>query len=778
MLPRILLLLLAVSPLTPAQDTFSPAIAPDLARPWPGKDFWANPAEDWSLSKGRIENTFSGGNRNVVLLTAELTAAAKPFTARVHLDQISFEVLGEGFAGLQAGLRGETGNFREAVVAGTGFAAGIDFQGMPFIGGTKGSTPLPMPLRGLALELAGEPAGADLYQVTLRVQDESGAPLASVTAPVHPSWLPGLVALTTSTRPAPPADLAAPRPARIGPIPQAREGEARFAFSKLALGGEKFARHPERAFGPILWTSYTFDNDGTLCLLAQAALFARTERIEATLTLPGREPQKATLDPVSRTARFRLLRLDTTKDHPYEVNMEGGSYKGTIRHAPGGRPLKIASLSCNDAADFPHLELVANVTAQQPDFLAFLGDQIHEDTGGYGLVYDQRPNDRAILCYLRKYATHGWTWRDLLKDTPSITLPDDHDVFHGNLWGAAGKQADVSKGYGDPAQDSGGYKMSVDFVNAVHRTQTGNLPDPADPAACRSGIEVYFTRHAWGPLDFLILADRQFKSAPAAAFPEARIKNGWPMNPAWDPKSGTKSPDLDLLGIRQENFLTRWSKAPAKGGKFRIVLSQSPFCAPQTLPGDASDDSRVPDMKIPAAGTYPPDDEPKADLDANAWPQAPRMKALRLMRDAHAVHLTGDQHLGSTGQYGLGAWNDGPWWIASPAIANILPRRWMPSAEGRNRRAGDPKWTGEFEDAFGNHITMHAVANPRDTAREPARIFDRAAGYTITIWNPENGQVRLENWPYCASPAKAAPDNLPFPGWPVTIDPATGKRLD
>ena len=779
MLPRLLIVfLLAVSPFAQAQESFTPAIAPDVSRPWPGKDFWANPAEDWSLSKGRIENTFSGGNRNVVLLTAGMTAEVKPFTARVHLDQVSFEVFGEGFAGFQAGLRGETGDFREAAVAGTGFAAGIDFLGLPFIGSTKGDTTLPTPLRGVVLELKGEPNGADSYSVTLLVQDESGAILASVKTAVHASWLPGLMALTTSTQAAPAVDLAKPRPVKLEPIPQNREGEARFAFSKLSVTGGKFAMHPERAFGPILWTTYTFDNDGTLCLLAQAAPFGRPEKHSATLTLPGREPQKATLDPASRTARFRLLRLDTNQDHPYEVSLEGGSYKGTIRHAPAGRPLKIASLSCNDATGFPHQDLVANVGAQQPDLIAFLGDQIYENIGGYGLVYDQRPNDRAILSYLRKYAMHGWTWRELLRDTPSITLPDDHDVFHGNLWGAAGKQADVSGGYGGPAQDSGGYKMSVDFVNAVHRTQTGNLPDPADPAACRSGIEVYFTRHAWGPLDFLILADRQFKSAPAAALPGARIKNGWPMNPAWNPKTEANTPDLDLLGIRQENFLARWSKAPAKGGKFRIVLSQSPFCAPQTLPGDASDDSRVPDMKVYAAGEYPPDDEPKADFDTNAWPQAPRLKALRLFKDARAVHLTGDQHLGSTGQYGLEGWNDGPWWIASPAIANIWPRRWMPAAEGKNRRSGAPKWTGEYEDAFGSHITMHAVANPQDIAREPARLFDRAVGYTITTWNPANGQVRLENWPYWASPAKAAPDNVPYPGWPVTIDPASGKRLD
>lgn len=779
MLPRLLLSLLAVCPpLARAQEPFVPDIAANVARPWPGKDFWANPAEDWIVSKGRLENTFSGGNRNVVLLTGELTKELQPFAARVYLEQISFELFGEGFAGFQFGLQGESGDYREAAVSGTGAVAGIDFQGLPFIGKVKGTTAVAQPFRGVSLELRGEPTAGGSYELSLLVQDESGSILSSVKASAHASWLPGLIALTSSAQAAPALDLAGPRPATLPAISQAREGEGRFAFSKLSVSGGKFAKRPERALGAILWTTYTFDNDGTLCLLAQAAPFARTEKLEALLTLPGREPQKATLDPASRTARFRLLRLDTDKDYPYEVTLEGESFKGTVRHAPAGRPVKVASLSCNDGTGFPHQELVANVRAQEPDFITFLGDQIYEGVGGYGLVYDQRPNDRAILSYLRKYALHGWTWRDVLRDTPSITLPDDHDVFHGNLWGASGKAADVTRGYEGPAQDSGGYKMSVEFVNAVHRTQTGNLPDPADPANCRSGISVYFSRHAWGPLDFVILADRQFKSAPAAALPAAKIRNGWPMNPAWNAKTEAKAPDLELLGIRQENFLARWVKSPAKDTKFRVALSQSPFCAAQTLPGDAVDDSSVPEMKVYPPGQYPPDDEPKADFDTNAWPQEPRMKALRMLQNAHAVHLTGDQHLGSTGQYGLDAWNDGPWWISSPAMANIWPRRWMPATGGKNPRSNDARWTGEFQDAFGSHLTMHAVANPQDVDREPARIFDRAVGYSITTWNPANGQVKLENWPYAASPAKPAPDNKPYPGWPVTIDPASGKRVD
>ena len=783
MIGRLLLPLLVFS-LAPAgaraQTTpFVPDIGANVSRPWPGKDFWTNPAEDWTLSKGRLENTFSGGNRNVTLLTAELTPAAEPFTARVLLDQVSFELFGDGFVGIQAGVRGESGDYRESAVSGTGFVAGIDFTGRPFLGSVKPEgAPLPLPLRGIVLELKGEPDGADRYKLSLLVQDATGKILRTVSAPAHASWLPGLVSLTSSTLPAPPVNLAAARPAKVEPIPQARQGEGRFGFSKFSVTGAKFALHPERAFGPILWTTYTMDNDGTLCLLVQAAPFARSEKLNAELLLPGRDPIVTTLEPNSRTARFRVLKLDPAKTMPYEVKLAGDSYKGTIRPAATGRPLKIATLSCNDATGFPHKDLVENVRAQAPDFITFLGDQIYEGIGGYSLIYDHRPGDRPVLSYLRKYAMHGWTWRDVLRDTPSITIPDDHDVFHGNLWGASGEPADISKGYGGTAQDGGGYKMSVEFVNVVHRTQTGNLPDPADPSPCRSGISVYFTRHAWGPLDFLIMADRQFKSAPKVALPEAKIENGWSQAIEWDAKAAVPAEEVHLLGSRQEAWLARWAKSPAKGARFRIALSQSPFCAPQTLPKNVHSDAEVPDLPIFKPGDYATDDEPKADYDTNGWPQAPRLKALELLAEAHAVHLTGDQHLGSTGQYGLKGWGDGPWWISSPATANIWPRRWMPSEEGKNRRSGAPKWTGDFDDAFGNHMTLHAVANPQEIDREPARLFDRAVGYTITTWDPASGKVRLENWPYWASPAQPAPDNQPYPGWPVTIDPVSGKRVD
>ncbi|MEP4078521.1 alkaline phosphatase D family protein [Haloferula sp.] len=774
---RHLLPLLLISGILHA-DTIEPVMAPNTERPWIGKEFWANPAEDWNLSNGRIINRFSGGNRNAVILTAEVGPAEAAFTFRVRIDQVSFETTGEGFVGMELGRKGRFNDFRDSAIYGVGLMVGVDFKGRPFIGfPEESSDKIDLPLEGEVFEFKAKPAEDGLYDCTLNLIDVAGKTKGTCSRKIHGSYLEGLVAVTASSRPPRPSNFLEPRPENLPAVPTARGGEARFAFSDILLNGDKVIARPEQSFGPIAWCTHTLDNNGILRLLVQSVPMARESGLEVSLELGDRKVSAKKLDSSSRTALFRVLKVSTDQDTPYKVTLAGDTWEGIIPALPKKGEVVITSLSCNDSSGFPHNDLVENVRAQDPDLITFHGDQIYEGIGGYNLIYDQRPNDRAVISYLRKYYMHGWTWREILRNTPSITIPDDHDVFHGNLWGAGGKAADITRGFMNPAQDSGGYKMSVEFVNAVHRSQTGNLPEPADPSPCRSGISVYFTRFLFGPLDMVVLSDRQFKSAPAPLYPKAEIVNGWVQNLNWNPIDDSAHPEAELLGARQETFLRNWAKKPAEGSKFRVAISQSPWCAPQTLPTATTSDADVPGMKILKHGDYAPDDEPKADFDTNGWPQNKQKLALSSLKQAKAVHITGDQHLGTTGQYGIETWGDGPWWISSPAIANIWPRRWMPAEEGKKRRSGDPKHLGDFRDGFGNAITLHAVANPKDIDREPARLFDRAVGYVVTRWNPANGQTSLEAWPFWASPAKPAPDNQPYPGWPVVIEPASGKRV-
>jgi len=757
--------------------TIEPKWPGDISRPWPGADLWANPAEDWTLKAGRIENTFSGGNRNLVLLTAELTPAAAPFTVRCRIDQVSAGSAFQAFTGIQIGLSTPSGDYREAAICGSGLCAGLRADGSLFIGDTLNTdSKVPAPFRLVTLELQGEPTSQDHVKLSLTATDPARRLLGTIATEVDASWLPGLVAFTVSSKLPPAVDLTKKRPPAPPAIPQDRGGDVRMAFDRLLVTGEKAAHHPDRSFGPILWVTQTPSNDGSVRLLVQAASYSREERHDVALILDGKPNSSTALDTATRTAKFTLRRLNLTEPHTYEVTLDGGSFKGTVHPLPKGRTVTLAALACNNSTGFPHADLVANVAAHKPDVIAFLGDQVHELGGGYSYVVDQRPNERTLLCYLRKYALHGWTWREILRDTPSVTLPSDHDVFHDKLWGCGGKLAEVYKGYSATAQDSGGYKMAPEFVNVVNTTQTGNLPSPIDPTIADNLISVYFTQWQYGPLDMAILADHQFKSAPRELLPDLKIENGWPTNSDSFTATPPDDPKAEFLGSRQETFLARWATNPDPATPIRLVLTQTVWAALQTLPATVHSDAEAHNLKILKRDDYPLDDQPAPDFNSNGWPQAKRKLALELMKKAGALHVTGDQGLGSSGQYGLKSHRDGPWWIASPAIANLWPRRWMPAASGANPRPGAPRGTGDFSDAFGNKITVAAVANPLDRERQPATIFNHSVGYTILTCEPASGRVTLANWPYWASPAKPAPDNSPFPGWPITIDPKTGLR--
>jgi alkaline phosphatase D len=155
------------------------------------------------------------------------------------------------------------------------------------------------------------------------------------------------------------------------------------------------------------------------------------------------------------------------------------------------------------------------------------------------------------------------------------------------------------------------------------------------------------------------------------------------------------------------------------------------------------------------------------DHDSNGWPQTPRTNALRLIRKAQALHIGGDQHLGSTVQYGIDEFNDGPWMICTPAISNIFPRRWYPPEESKSRPARKPRYCGEFLDGFGNRITVHAVSNPVQTGLQPATLFNRAVGYGIIEIDRKSRQFTLSNWARQVDATQ--PGAQPYPGWPVTI---------
>ena len=549
---------------------------------------------------------------------------------------------------------------------------------------------------------------------------------------------------------------------------RARQGNFRFWFRDLKTGGDKLDEHPERVFGPILWSMYTLSRNVLKLTAQMAPVGERAEPVHLEVRRGVRWQSVATspIDGLARTATFRLANWDSRQDVPYRVSykMNGDhSFGGTIRKDPVDQAkITVAALSCLNDFGFPHADLLGSLQHFKPDLAAFEGDQIYERVASYGI--QRFPLQPAVLDYLRKWFLFGWSFRDLMRTTPTVCMPDDHDVFHGNVWGAGGRHAE---GTGQPGQDSGGYIEPAAWVNMVQRTQTSHLPDPYDPTPVEQDIGVYYTDLHWGGISFAVLEDRKWKSAPKMSIPAAQIVNGWAQNPEYNPARDGNVPDAQLMGKRQLAFLEKWAQDWRGGTWMKVALSQTLFANLATLPPPANTDAVCPKLPIMRRGDYPEGDITVADHDSNAWPQHGRDDAVRAFRRASAVHLCGDQHIGSTIQYGVENWNDASFALCSPALSNLFPRRWFPDKPGKNALAESPLNTGEYLDRFGNKITVHAVFNPMRMEANPNTLMDRSPGFGIVEFDRATRKITLAVWPRRTDPR--APGAKPVSGWPITI---------
>jgi hypothetical protein len=752
------------------QVSFQSAWPRGVERTWVGPEYWANRLQDWRVRDGRLECLTAASDRNVHILTRRIGTRPGGFSTSVRtaIAAANRGAKERNWVGFRIGARGDFDDYRDSAIYGKGLNAGLSAEGDLFIGDYEllQKDPVRKVLRealgsGVELRFEARPDGERAVLVLTALDPASAAVLGIVEqADFDPTILSGNLALVS----------------HLPEMERPEDGAASW-FDGWAIGGERIEAHDDRAFGPILFAQYTLGR-GILKMTAQmppvGIADGQTVRLQIR-KIDGiwMDAGDAPIDPDARTATFRIPGWDGTRDVPYRLVYElasGGSvktpyfYAGTIRREPQDKSeFVLAAFTGNNDVGFPHTEILEHVKAQNPDLLFFSGDQIYERVAGYGVQVE--PVEAAILDYLRKWYLFGWAFGDILRDRPSVAIPDDHDVYHGNVWGAGGKAA--GPGFGMEAQDAGGYKMPARWVNMIQRTQTSHLPDPADPTPVAQGIGVYFCGLDYAGLSFAVLEDRKFKSAPKPLLPQALVRNGWARNPDWKPDKDSDVKGAELLGGRQVGFLKRWG-ADWKGGTWmKVVLSQTVFADVFTLPAGTSGDDGVPQLPILAPGEYPPDDAPVADMDSNGWPSSGRNAAIREMRKAFALHVAGDQHLGSTIQYGIDAWRDGGYALCVPSISNIWPRRWFPKNQGLNRKPGWPPYAGDFRDGFGNRMSVAAVANPFQTGRRPAEVYDRATGYGIVRFNRVTREIILECWPRWEDPKAAGAK--PYPGWPVRI---------
>ena len=159
------------------------------------------------------------------------------------------------------------------------------------------------------------------------------------------------------------------------------------------------------------------------------------------------------------TATFRVENWNARRDIPYRVmydlkQADGSTrtcvWSGTVRRDPIDKTeIVVAAFTGNhnvrpggvdrgsfewtpQACWFPHNDLTERVAVHQPDLLFFSGDQVYEGAS------PTRAEVR-LLDYLYKWYLWCWAYRDLTRNIPCVTIPDDHDVYQGNLWGGGGR---------------------------------------------------------------------------------------------------------------------------------------------------------------------------------------------------------------------------------------------------------------------------------------------------------------------------------------------------
>ena len=733
---------------------------PDML--WTGPEFWGNRLQDWRITDGSAECLVSDINRTLFSLTCQLSERREPFETTVTIASFNKASRSEkDYVGFRVGAVGRIEGYRSAAVFGQGLDAGITTDGILFIGEKKSDEKISVG-DGSKLRLRATLQG-ETYTIEISLLPPGGnvSPAVFSVNGLASKSLIGNIGLVS----------------HYGEENQDHEASS-VRFSNWNIQGDRVNYDAEQTFGPVCFAQYTLHKN-ILKLTAQLAPIEAIEGHKVSLELKENDRWKSVqekpVDPLSRVAHFRVENWTHQKDVPYRIRLvlplrnrtEEHFYAGTIAREPlDAAQLKVAVFSCNADHGFPDAEVAINANKHKPHMALFLGDQFYESSGGFRI--QTSPLEKAALDCLRKWYMFGWSYRDIFRHVPSAFLCDDHDVYHGNIWGEGGEIAPTDQGWGSEAQDQGGYKMPPEWVNMVQRMQTGHLPDPFDPTPIKQGISVYYTSWNYGGVSFALIEDRKFKSAPKNVLPEkADIKNGFIRNPEEFDIREYRDLDAELLGDRQMKFLETWGSDWRGGQQMKVVLSQTNFCTVDTLPAGRVSDSGTSRLPIPEPGEYVQGDAPTGNMDSNGWPQKGRDEALRVIRKCFAFHIAGDQHLASSVQYGIDEFGDAGYAFAGPALNNLHPRRFWPPANPQPL-PGKPPYTGNFYDGFGNRMTVHAVANPRKTGRKPAMVYDRATGYGIVVFDKKAQTITTECWPRYVDPTNPETGGQ-YAGWPLTI---------
>ncbi len=732
-------------------------------QPWAGPGYWANRLQDWEVKNGRVQ--CRNGSRD------RLTLHRPGSSIRGNGEDFSLSVR----TGLNTGAHGS--NSRAGFLLGA--APNVDWHGALlvhdglgrdfgfFLGLTGGGNLVIEDYgTGAVTTVANTNLGRFPQNTRLDLQvshqETSGTCILTLRAFNEAGLLLGTTALEV------PSDRTL---GAFGLLSHHGGSGATHWFDDFSGSGD--ALHPESdRHLAILGAMHTLSKQ-RLKLTAQLSPLSLAENPELVLEIwrdnswheIATTPVDQSNELSSYTATFDLPGWNDHIDTEYRLRLVlddvPHTWTGTIPRDPmDHEEIVIAMTTCqrindrnlqNNDFDWtpemvwqPHTQLYTHLAQHNPDILLALGDQIYE---GQPTSPDKSSDRNRQLDYLYKWNLWVLQARELTRRIPTIALPDDHDVFQGNLWGEAGKATNN--------QNTGGYTEPASWVRMVERTQTSHLPapDPYNPKqptpGVGQGIGVYFTGLTYGRLGFAILEDRKFKTGPS--------------NPPADPAN------QDLLGERQHDFLRAWNQ-DWQGQDLKLVVSQSPFAT----------------LRTHSSSNY---NYSLNDRDTHGWPVHRRNEAWHLLRVSRMFQLAGDQHLATLVHHGVESPRDAGLSFTAPAIANFFPRIFdplnnstgttpivspylgdyffdgkgtLPDGVTPNRTAGDP-----------HHFAILGAGNSeeyyqRSRGIRPTNLHDRGAGYGITRVNRTTREVTFECWPIHADPAQPSTGGQ-FPDWPQTF---------
>lgn len=727
-------------------------------RIWAGENFWANRLQDWEVENGR--------------LVCKETSEKKPMRT-VHLVTSRLENKGDFSMSVQTGTTTTSKDLNEAAASGFLIGAGgsIDYRAAALIHhspGNEGGYFLGVTAHGklfiqdfntvakkvlidkviedlpasYQLKVSGIQKGTE-YQFIISINDDSNKEIEQLSYTIDENKVNGNVALVSH--------------------PGKGENTGAFWFNNWTLSGDKFSYDASHNSGPIITAQHTLSNN-TLKINAQLMPIGSGDNNSVKLEIKPNEAWEeigfSEIQKLSYNALFRIENFNYKNDVPYRLsyilkdNDETFYYEGTFRSNPIDKETIVvagftgnhnlakgverAPFNWQEQIWYPHNQLIKNVEKQNPDLLFFSGDQIYE---GASPTFQDIKN--KYVDYMYKWYLWCWAYSDITKDLPTVTIPDDHDVFQGNVWGNGGGEIDKDT--------KGGYVHGVDFVKMVERTQVSHLPDPFDPTPIKGGIGVYYSTLNLGRISFAIIEDRKFKSGPLGLV--TPTKSGRPDHVV-DPNytyAMADVPGATLLGDRQLKYLDHWA-ADWKGVDMKVVLSQTIFGNMATHHGPGLNHLYM-------------------DFDSNGWPQTGRNKALSSIRKGFGFMLAGDQHLATIVNHGIDEQNDAGWSFCVPSIANFYPRAWQPFEKtGGNHIEGLQDYTGEYLDGLGNKVNVYAHTNPGPKSGvEPKALHDRMPGYGIVKLTKSSRNITMECWPRYVDPENPE-TGTQYPGWPKTIN--------